>query len=626
MGVIDLELGVFRNGRPDDYITFTTGLNFNKEYTYDHPDVKDLDKYLEEVFPNKNRREYFLDFLCGTLQGNDHKRFLVATGDGDNSKSMMMALLEETFGLGETGYFGKFPPELVIISKGHSSGGARPELSRVRGKKIMGIDEITQREELNIREIKRLTGNDSYYARALFEKGTEIRPQFTLILQCWTAGTFISLSSGISVPIESMSSSNKVFAWSKDDEGIVPAKQTAFLNQGVKECVTLTLLDGTELTCTPDHRLLDSQGQWVEAQDIILGKTSLTRAVHCPRYNDLVPSKYTFGTKYTHKLKSQEDIAKGMALWRLIGYGLADGSRNEVLYLGHKIDAERVVDDIELLTAKRPKIGFQECVFRARIPTELTKVISDVCPPQGKRLVNPMYLPEIIFDEDCPLYLVREFIAGMFGGDGVVPGVTTNIRNTNLSDNLYTTPVSLVASKIKKHLPSLIEVFEKLSALMSSRLGIKSYVEKPLEYEPGKYKVLLTVSGHRSHKLFIEQIGVRYCCHKSYRLTTILGYFNYKKAIEKQNQEIILRTKDLLQKYERQRPTYKIRQSKDGKTIEIHKSTKTAQKETGVHRSTILLACNSGKEARGYNWEFYYESEPTKENEQGCKDYSGSSR
>ena len=183
-GVIDLELGVFRAGRPDDYITFSTGLNFPKEYTYNHPDVKDLDKYLEEVFPNKNRREYFLDFLCGTLQGNDHKRFLVATGDGDNSKSMMMALLEETFGLGETGYFGKFPPELVIMSKGHSSGQCRPELSRVRGKKIMGIDEITQREELNIREIKRLTGNDSYYARAPFEKGTEIRPQFTLILQC----------------------------------------------------------------------------------------------------------------------------------------------------------------------------------------------------------------------------------------------------------------------------------------------------------------------------------------------------------------------------------------------------------------------------------------------------------
>lgn len=183
-GVIDLELGVFREGRPDDYITFSTGLNFNKDYTYDHPDVKDLDKYLLEVFPNKNRREYFLDFLCATLQGNDHKRFLVATGDGDNSKSMMMALLEETFGLGETGYYGKFPPELVVLSKGHSSGQCRPELSRVRGKKIMGIDEITDQQQLNIMEIKRLTGNDSYYARAPFEKGTEIRPQFTLILQC----------------------------------------------------------------------------------------------------------------------------------------------------------------------------------------------------------------------------------------------------------------------------------------------------------------------------------------------------------------------------------------------------------------------------------------------------------
>ena len=68
---------------------------------------------------------------------------------------------------------------------------------------------------------------------------------------------------------------------------------------------------------------------------------------------------------------------------------------------------------------------------------------------------------------------------------------------------------------------------------MSSRLGIQSYIESPLEYEPDKYKVLLTVSGHKSHKIFIEQIGARYCCHKSYRLTVILCYFNHKRAIEK---------------------------------------------------------------------------------------------
>jgi phage/plasmid-associated DNA primase len=609
-GVLDLEVGVFRSGRPDDYITFSTGLNFNKEYTYDHPDIKDLDKYLSEVFPNKNRREYFLDFLCATLQGNDHKRFLVATGDGDNSKSMMMGLLEETFGLGDTGYYGKFPPELVILSKGHSSGQCRPELSRVRGKKIMGIDEITNQQQLNIMEIKRLTGNDSYYARAPFEKGTEIRPQFTLILQCLCEGTFVSLSSGISVPIENMTLPSKVLSWNEYDKGIVSAEQTAFLNQGIKECVTLTLLDGTEITCTPDHRFLDSQGQWVEAQNIILGETNLTRGVYCPRYDDLVQSKYTFGTKYSHELASQEDITKGMALCRLIGYGITDGTQNNILYLGHKIDAERVVDDIELLAAKRPKIVTNKHVLQVHIPRELTRVISDICHPQlGGRLRNPKYLPEFIFDKNCPLYLVREFIAGMFGGDGVIPGLNNNA----------VTPLHLVASKTKEYLPSLIEKFESLSNLMSSRLGIKSYVQEPLEYEPDKYKVTLTISGHESHKKFIEQINARYCCHKSYRLTAILGYFNYKMSIMKQNQEIILRTKDLLEKYERQHPVYKIRQSIDGKTVEIHKGTKVAQKETGIHRNTIFSACKSGKEAKGYNWEFYYEKEPTKENEKGCR-------
>jgi len=617
-GVIDLEIGVFRNGRPDDYITFSTGLNFNKEYTYDHPDVKDLDKYLSEVFPNKNRREYFLDFLCATLQGNDHKRFLVATGDGDNSKSMMMGLLEETFGLGETGYYGKFPPELVILSKGHSSGQCRPELSRVRGKKIMGIDEITNQQQLNIMEIKRLTGNDSYYARAPFEKGTEIRPQFTLILQCFVGGTFVSLPSGVSIPIENMKSSDRVLSWSEDDKGVVPAERTAFLNQGIKECVTLTLLDGTELTCTPDHRLLNGGGEWVEAKDIILGKTTLTRAAHCPRYDDLVPSKYTFGIKCAHKLKSREGVAKGMALCRLIGYGLTDGFRNAGLFLGHKIDAERVADDIELLIVKRPEIERHGRVFQVRIPAELTKVISDVRLPRiDGRPGNPTYLPEFIFDEDCPLYLVREFIAGMFGGDGSFPA--TNIGNAARSDNLYTAPAHLVAYKIKKHIPSLVEAFEKLSALMLSRLGIKSCVEKPSEYEQGKYKVLLTISGHKSRKLFIEQIGVRYCCHKSYRLTAMLGYFNYKQSIMKQNQKIIDRTKDLLQIYNRRRPPCNPRRSKDGETVELREGPRVAQKETGINGGPILPVCRKRKPSNGRGRNFYYESEPAEEDERGCK-------
>lgn len=184
-GVLDLELETFRDGRPDDYITFSTGIYY-REYRDDDDEVRELDDYLLKVYPNKNRRKYFLDFTASCLQGgNVNKRFLIATGKSDGAKSITFALLELAFGTGSVGYFGKFPREVMVQKTGsNSSAGARPELARVRGKRIMGCQEITHRESINIGFLKEATGNDSFFARGMYEKGTEITPQFTLMLQC----------------------------------------------------------------------------------------------------------------------------------------------------------------------------------------------------------------------------------------------------------------------------------------------------------------------------------------------------------------------------------------------------------------------------------------------------------
>ena len=189
-GIIDLEICIFRDGRPDDYVTFSTGLYFR---TYDSNDeeVKELDNYLLKVYPNKNRRKYFIDFMTSCMEGgNIHKRFLIATGPSDGAKSMTFSLLELVFGKdrkgGIKGYFGKFDRTLMVRSTGsNSSSGPRPELARVRGKRIMGAQEVTKEEKLNIGFIKEATGNDSFFARGMYEKDAdEIQPMFTLLMQC----------------------------------------------------------------------------------------------------------------------------------------------------------------------------------------------------------------------------------------------------------------------------------------------------------------------------------------------------------------------------------------------------------------------------------------------------------
>ncbi len=180
-GVLDLRNGIFRPGEPGDYISFSTGLYY-QEYAPGGPEDKELDEYLLKTFPNINLRNYFQDFICSCLRGgNVHKRFLVKTGDGDNGKSITVKFIELVFG----DYAGKFPRELLIRGRGNSSGQARPELARIRGKRIMFCQEIGNAvDELNVGVLKELTGNDSFYVRTLFEKGAEITPQFTLILQC----------------------------------------------------------------------------------------------------------------------------------------------------------------------------------------------------------------------------------------------------------------------------------------------------------------------------------------------------------------------------------------------------------------------------------------------------------
>ncbi len=179
-GVIDLEVYAFRDGRPDDYITMSTGIHFQK-YNKNDYEVRELDDFLLKVFPNKNRREYFLDFMSSCMEGgNVNKRFLVGTGGGDNGKSITFILLEIAFGE----YFGKFPRESLMRGGPNNGASAKPELARVRGKRIMAAQEIGKTYKLDIGFLKEITGNDSFFVRTLFEKGAELRPQFTLIMQC----------------------------------------------------------------------------------------------------------------------------------------------------------------------------------------------------------------------------------------------------------------------------------------------------------------------------------------------------------------------------------------------------------------------------------------------------------
>ena len=182
-GVYDLKKNVFREGRPSDYISKCMPIQY-KDYKDDDPDVQAVNEFLEKIFPNKNIRKYFMDTTSDLFVGGNHQKTVnFWLGEGDNGKSVTQSILEQMLGPLSI----KFPTT-VVTGKKPSSGAACAELARAGGGiRLAVIEEPNGDEMINVGVLKHLSGNDTFYARDLFEKGKdgrEIVPMFKLAFIC----------------------------------------------------------------------------------------------------------------------------------------------------------------------------------------------------------------------------------------------------------------------------------------------------------------------------------------------------------------------------------------------------------------------------------------------------------
>uniref|UniRef100_A0A6C0E2P8 SF3 helicase domain-containing protein n=1 Tax=viral metagenome TaxID=1070528 RepID=A0A6C0E2P8_9ZZZZ len=179
-GVYDLKSNVFRAGRPEDFLSKSMPIDY---VDFDPTDkkVKEVEIFLEKIFPDKSLRNYFIDQSSDIFEGGNKKKTIFFwTGDGDNGKSVTQNIFEQMLGV----YAIKFPTTLVTGKK-VSNGSADPNLSRAGGGVRWAIlEEPDKTEELNIGLLKMLSGDDTYNARDLFQKGKdlkEIKPMFKLV-------------------------------------------------------------------------------------------------------------------------------------------------------------------------------------------------------------------------------------------------------------------------------------------------------------------------------------------------------------------------------------------------------------------------------------------------------------
>lgn len=181
-GIIEVteQKAFFRGCKPEDYITMSTTIPYNDKLSYESPEVKELLKWFKEVFYDDELIAYYIKFCSSILKaGNHDKYFWIWTGDGHNSKSMLVKLFETAFEI----YSAK-TNVAALSDKASGAGNASPHIARLKNKRINFFDEPDGEVTLQKGTIKRITGGDTMYGRLLFENGGEIKATTKSILLC----------------------------------------------------------------------------------------------------------------------------------------------------------------------------------------------------------------------------------------------------------------------------------------------------------------------------------------------------------------------------------------------------------------------------------------------------------
>ena len=181
-GVYDLEKFEFRDGRPDDYISMSTGYDYVNEYS---KNKKALFQFLEDIQPLPAQRDYLLKYTATGLSGHNNEEIAVClSGKTRNGKTKYKDLVDFTLG----DYFITFASNLLTMPRPAPSN-PQPELIAFKNKRFgLGSEPETKNGktgQINTSFFKFLTGNEKIPCRNLYDKTiTMFNPTHKIGLLC----------------------------------------------------------------------------------------------------------------------------------------------------------------------------------------------------------------------------------------------------------------------------------------------------------------------------------------------------------------------------------------------------------------------------------------------------------
>ena len=178
-GVYDFNQKIFRNGIPEDYVSKSTRIDYIEidEDNREHIEIIDeINTFMAQLFPNKNRRKYMWEHLASCLLGTiQNQTFNLYTGVGSNGKSVLVKLLSHVLG----DYKGTVPISL-ITQKRLGLGGTSSEVAQLRGLRYAVMNEPSKGDKINEGIMKELTGGDPIQARELYKSTITFEPMFKM--------------------------------------------------------------------------------------------------------------------------------------------------------------------------------------------------------------------------------------------------------------------------------------------------------------------------------------------------------------------------------------------------------------------------------------------------------------
>ena len=174
----DNEIKEFRNIRPEDYISKTTGYELNLT---SNPKIRaHIEQIIKSMFDSEEIYNYHLQTIALSMFGNKNESFYINSGSGRNGKGVCSSFIEKAFG----NYF--YQGGSTFYTTVFNEDKPNSTLFNLKGIRyfLTSEPENDSDSKFNIGMLKVTTGSDTITTRDLNKSNISYRPFFTPFVQC----------------------------------------------------------------------------------------------------------------------------------------------------------------------------------------------------------------------------------------------------------------------------------------------------------------------------------------------------------------------------------------------------------------------------------------------------------